>query len=145
MREDRGRLPGEGSARFAAPGIVAALLFLLLAWGCGPGGGGTIQVAPETVRAGEAAMVQLELSVWGAGGDVRGRYTELAAFYRLVGEPAFREVTPTLVSGDERSERYRIVIPPYPRGTRGEIEYYIDVKLDGHASRIEGIRRIAVV
>jgi hypothetical protein len=102
-------------------------------------------VAPDSVKAGEPAVVRVELAVWGAGGPVRGRYTGILAHYRLVGERAYALLRPARAGGgDDHHENYEFVIPPYPPGTRGEIEYYLEMKLDGHPGRIEGIHRITV-
>ena len=66
------------------------------------------------------------------------------ASYRLVGESGYRSVSPELVSQEKDREFYKIPIPTYPQGTRGEIEYFIDLKLGGQPSRINGIKKIRI-
>ena len=55
--------------------ILISLSLWLVTGGCGfaPGGGGSTQIAPDTVKAGEPAVVKLIVSVWGAGGPIEGR------------------------------------------------------------------------
>ena len=125
-------------------GVLTGLLGLLLISSCtmGAGGGGSTQIAPDSVKAGEAVVIRLQLSVWGAGGPIKGRYTDIQLSYRLVGENGYTTVLPKPVSADQRHEIYEFMIPPYPQGTRGEIEFHFELKLDGQTSRIEGLKKI---
>ncbi len=128
---------------------MAALSILVVACvgsllGCENGGGGSTQVAPDSVRAGEPATIDLELSVWGGAGKIDGRYSDVAARYRLVGDSNYTTAAATHAPKDSTHETYRFVVPPYPAGGK-EIEYYIDLKLDGHPSRIPGIKKIRIV
>jgi len=129
-----------------AVGVVSCSYLLLLST-ClfAQGGGGSAQTAPDSVKAGEPAVIRLELSVWGAGGDIKGRYTDLAASYRLVGESDLKRLSPRFISRDAKHEVYEFTIPGYPKPTTGKIEYYIELKLDGYPSRIEGIKKIKVI
>jgi hypothetical protein len=110
-----------------------------------PGGGGSTQVAPDAIKVETPATIQLELSVWGKGGPIKGRYTEISLHYRLVGENTYTTVKPKLVFQGREREIYEFTIPPYPRGASGEIEYYFDLKLDGHYSRVVGMKRIPLI
>src|SRR5205823_11487079 len=94
-----------------------------------PGGGGSTQVATDSVIAGIPCTVRLELSVWGAGGDIKGRYTDIALFYRLAGDSDYKMVSPQPVSHSEKQEVYNVTIPPFSDETHKEIEYYIEFKL----------------
>lgn len=125
--------------------IASALTLLGAACQLTPGGGGSEQAAPDEVKAGEPAVIQLTLSVWGAGGAIRGRYTDISLHYRLAGEGDFEPLRPKLISQEEKREVYEFTIPAYPAGTVGEIEYYLELKLDGHHSRINGMKRIKVL
>ena len=109
-----------------------------------PGGGGFNQTSPETVRAGEPAILTLEAYVWGAGGPIAGRCTQVAAFYRLTGSTEYQKVLPTLVSQNDKRELYRFTIPPFPAGTEGQIEFYFEVKLDGYLNHINGLKKITI-
>lgn len=127
------------------PARLVLLLSLLVAAACTPaGGGGSTQVAPDAVGAGEPIVIGLELSVWGAGGEIEGRYSDILLFYRMAGEREYRTARPELVSRGATRESYQVVIPAVPAGSRGEIEYYIELKLDGQPSRLEGTKKIRV-
>jgi len=130
--------------------ITLILSFLIM--GCA-GGGGSTQNAPDSVKPGEPALVKLDLSVWGSGGLIKDRYTDVAFYYRLVGEPNYKILKsnpiPVIFTGDQEKfngmyESYTFTIPPYSKGTTGDIEYYFEMKLDGHLNRIDGIKKIKV-
>lgn len=107
-----------------------------------PGGGGVTQVAPETVRVGEPATIRLDLSVWGAAGKADGRYTNIKVWHRRESQGAFQPVAATPVSGTDKVAIFEARIPGQPAG---EIEYYIELELDGHLNRIAGLRKIRVI
>lgn len=118
------------------------------------GGGGISETAPDNVKAGEPAFVTLELSVWGGGGPVSGRYTNVVFYYRKVGETNYKSLTsnpiPKVFTGDQEKfngkyESYTFTIPPYPKGTTGEIEYYYDMKLDGQLNHTVGFKKIKII
>ena len=116
------------------------------------GGGGSEQYAPDTVGTGEPAVVKFYVSAWGGGGPIKGRYTGISLHYKLVGENTYKAVQPQpvalpdnyqkVVSKTNQWEAYEFLIPPYPKGTTGEIEYYIDLTFDGYPSRQDGIKKI---
>jgi len=116
------------------------------------GGGGSDQYPPETVKAGEPAVIKLVLSVWGGGGAIQGRFTDISLHYRLVGESDYKIISPEqialpdnykdVVSKNNQWIGYEFTIPPYSKGTTGQIEYYIDMTLDGYQSRHEGVKKI---
>src|SRR5205807_1788890 len=124
-------------------GIVAAVLaggYCWLARGLA-GGGGSTQTAPDVVKTGEPATVKIDFSVWGAGASIKGQYTDVRFYYRLVGEPSQKLLTavpaPIVFTGGQSKfngmyESYAFTIPPYPKGTRGEIEYACEFKFGGH-------------
>jgi hypothetical protein len=123
--------------------LLGGLMILGAVWTFAkPGGGGSTQIAPDVVNAGEPTVIKLELTVWGAGGSIKGRYTDVYLHYRLVGETTYKKVQPKLVSQYETQEIYDLTIPSYPKGTSGEIEFYFELKLDGHVNQIEGLKKI---
>ena len=126
-------------------GLVSCV-WALLASGCPgqAGGGGCTQDAPDSVRAGEPAVIELECAVWGSHSGVKGRFSNVVVSYRLVGEGEYRPLSPRVVSQEKNREVYEAVIPAYPKGTRGEIEYYIDLKLDNQTTRINGYKKIRI-
>lgn len=131
--------------------VVAAWLAFLLSPGCNPaGGGGSDQIVPDSVKAGEPAAIVLVLSVWGSGGPIKGRYKDLLMNYRLTGEEHYKSVQPEPAAvpykefDKDKFEAYRFTIPAYPAGTKGEIEFNFDVKFDGHKNNIVGVKKIRV-
>ena len=99
-------------------------------------------------------MVKIDLSVWGGGGPVKGRYTDVAFYYRLVGSSTYTLLqsnpVPMVYTGDQAKfngmyEEYTFAIPPYPANTSGSIEYYYEMKLDGVQNHANGIKTIRVI
>lgn len=120
--------------------LLAALLMCFSAASCDvAGGGGSNQQAPDSVKHNEPAKIKLELS---AQGSVKGRYTDVVCYYRVVGNNDYQQVRTEPVAKDKTHETYEFIIPPV--GRTGEIEYYFELKLDGHASRVNGIKKIKV-
>lgn len=107
------------------------------------GGGASVQTAPDSISAGETAIVKFEVLVPGSKRDIKGRYTDLIMHYGLA-KPESNTVLPKLVSQTKEREVYEFTIPPYSVGTTGEISYYIELKLDGHANQTEGYKKIKV-
>ncbi|HEX9503219.1 MAG TPA: hypothetical protein VF974_02755 [Patescibacteria group bacterium] len=135
-------------------GIIILLLIAGFYWFGNnlAGGGGSSQYAPDTVKTGQPAEIKLDLSV--TSGTISGRYNRVSLYYKLVGDADNKSITnnpvPKIFSGDQskfngKYETYTFTIPPYPKGTKGEIEYYITLALDGHTSKIDGIKRIKII
>lgn len=121
------------------------------------GGGGVNHVIPDRVMAGEPAIFSVVLTTWGGGGAIAGRYTNISLGYRLVGEDTYTTLQPKHVvlpknyqeaitrDRTNQYEAYDFTVPPYPLGTTGEIEYYLDTTLDGHLNHQEGIKKVRVI
>jgi len=131
--------------------ILAGCLALLLSSGCDiAGGGGSDQIVPDSVKAGEPAVIVIVLSVWGSGGSIKGRYRDLVLSYRLTGESEFKTIQPESIPvpykefDKDKFEAYRFTLPPYPKGMKGEIEFYFEVKFDGQKNHIKGIKKISI-
>jgi hypothetical protein len=70
--------------------------------------------------------------------------------YRLVGEEKLIKTKPVLVSRkapkislpNYEVFTYMFTIPGYPAGTRGEIEYFTNLTLDGMPNHHEGTKKI---
>ena len=122
--------------------LSVILCFLML--GCVAGGGGSNQTAPDMIKAGEPAIIRLELSVWGSGGTIENRYTDIKGYYKLSSEESYKIISPKLISQNKKSEEYEFKIPAYPQGTSGKIEYYFEMKLDGHFNSVNGIKSIGL-
>lgn len=124
--------------------IIAGILFLFKT-AFTPGGGGSTQTAPDTVKIGELATVNLDLNVWGSGGSIKGRYTNIFLYYQITGQDFVKQIEPKLISQNNSHESYEFSIPTYPQYKNGEIIYSIELKLDGQPSRIEGIKKIQII
>lgn len=119
------------------------------------GGGGQQLNVPDVITAGEPTDIQLIVTATGGGGPIQGRYTEMFFHYRLVGESEYRTLRPESILLPEnfkavqsktfQSEAYQYVIPSFPVGTIGEVEYYSELTFDGYPSRQEGLKRIQIV
>ena len=107
--------------------------------------GGATHSAPKTTKTGDSTVIQFV--VWTAGstcGPIKGKFTDISLHYRLVGQDNYATLLAKPIPLPENyinveseslhSEAYRFVIPPYPNGTMGEIEYYIDDKFNGYAN-----------
>ncbi len=139
-------------------GIIIALLIGTFYWfGHNmAGGGGSEQFAPETVRVGSPAVINLVVNTWGGSSSIKGRYTNLSLHYKLTGENDYKTVQPKQgilpanytnkdLPKTLQYEAYEFAVPPYSKGTIGEIEYYIELTFDGYPSRQEGIKKIKLI
>src|SRR5687768_3652423 len=104
--------------------LIFSVFLCLIQAGClsVAGGGGSTQTAPDTTNSGEPTIIKLELTVWGSGGPIKGRYTDVLGYYRLSGEQSYKSIAPKLESQNEDREVYTLAIPAYVKGTTGEIE-----------------------
>lgn len=137
--------------------VIGGLLWFGLSYWIGGsiGGGGMQQYAPDTVQAGEPADITIIATATGGGGNIQGRFTNLSLHYRLVGENTYKAIQPqqidlpdnfkTVQSKTFQSETYKFTIPPYPKGTTGEIEYYTEMTFDGYQSHQDGVKKIKII
>src|SRR3989344_1177115 len=142
-------------------GIIAAIVLLgvgvygYFIWSSRPGGGGSEQYAPDTVKTGELTVIKFYVHTWGAGGPINGRFTNISLHYRLISENTYNAVQPKLialpdnyqkvVSETNQWEAYEFTVPPNPEGATGEIEYYIDMTFDGYPSHLDGIKKMKLL
>lgn len=138
--------------------VIGCLMWLGLVYWIGSGlvigGGGSQQYVPDTVETGESTNITLIVTATG-GGKIQGRFKNISLFYRLVSENTYKSILPqpitlpdnfkTVQSKTFQSEAYQFTIPPYPKGTTGEIEYYIEMTFDGYQSRQEGVKKIKII
>jgi len=127
--------------------LIFSVFLCLVQAGCAgvAGGGGTTQTAPDTTKSGEPTQIKLELTVWGSGGPIKSRYTDVLGYYRLAGEQNYKSTVPKLESQTEDREVYNFTIPAYAKGTTGEIEYYFEFKFDSQPRRINGTKKIKLL
>ncbi len=118
------------------------------------GGGGSELIAPDTIKTGEPTDIQLIVTATG-GGPLKGRYTNISFGYKLDSEKTYHVLQPhpiplpdnfkAVQSKSSQSEAYEFTIPPYPKGTVGEIEYYDEMIFDGYPqNRNKGNKKITV-
>lgn len=77
--------------------IVVAVGYILPKHRDLAGGGAANQIAPDSVKTGDTAIVRLELSVPGSKQNINGRYTDIAMHYYLT-ESDVNITQPKLIS-----------------------------------------------
>ena len=142
--------------------ILAVLLVVLIGVGAFihlasnlVGGGGLNIQLPEEIVSGETTNFLVVASVWGGGGSIEGRYTDLSLGYRLNSDGEYSVLFPELAElpdnykramtepgGKNQYEAYSFTIPAFPSGISGQLEYYIDSTLDGYKNHSTGTRPI---
>jgi len=151
----------KGFSNILILGIIAVIVLIgvgvygYFIWSSRPGGGGSEQYAPDTVKTGELTVIKFYVHTWGAGGPINGRFTNISLHYRLISENTYNAVQPKLialpdnyqkvVSETNQWEAYEFTVPPYPEGATGEIEYYIDMTFDGYPSHLDGIKKMKLL
>lgn len=101
-----------------------------------PGGGGASQPDPIVDPDG-MIRVRLVLTVWGSGGEIKGRYSNVIMRYYIATKPDQLYTLPgMLISSDKSSEQYEFSILLGEHHAQGSIEYYFEVTLDGHKTKI---------
>jgi hypothetical protein len=135
--------------------VSGGLLFGLIYWiGSGMGGGGHYLIVPDIIKTGEPTDIDLIVTATGGGGPIKGRYRDIAFYYRLTDEPVYKMLQPqptvlpdnfkAVQSTSFQSEAYKFTIPAYLKGTSGEIEFYIEMTFDGYQNRTNGNKTIKV-
>lgn len=137
--------------------VIGGLLWLGLVYWIGGGnlgGGGYELNVPDTIKTGESTDIELIVTATGGGGPIKGRVTNISFHYRLVGENTYKILQPQSIalpdnfkavqSKSFQSEAYKFTIPPYPKGTTGEVEYYTEMTFDGYSSKTDGNKKIKV-
>jgi hypothetical protein len=131
--------------------VVLLPLALLLNCCVGGSGCGTTEYPPDSAHIGEAIPIRFEVSTWGGGHQAK-RVNNISLEYRLVGEEKLAIVMPVLLSTkaprnsvpNNEVFTYVFTIPAYPAGTRGEIEYFIHLSLDGFPNHHQGTKKIRI-
>lgn len=113
---------------------------------------GHIQVVPETIKTDDTNLIGLILHAPINSEPINPRFTNILLNYRLIGENNYKSAKPTqaplsksdikLVTEDKQYIKYNFSLDLYPKGTTGEIEYYIKLSLDNKPMQIEGIKKI---
>lgn len=107
-----------------------------------PGGGGSTHIPPRSIIAGLPTTLSVELSVWGAGsGPISSRYKDVMCYYKYTGSDKFFAVQmqPSTTLFQRLTELKRLVyectLPVFSLDQGDVIEYYFDMKFDGHYNR----------
>lgn len=106
------------------------------------GAGSSRPMAPDTAKAGEPILITLQLLVRGQGGHIKGRHTNIKLLSPGGGVPLSGASAAAVSSRRGKSEFHVFVIPPFPKGASGEIEFYFELLFDGHPNKIPGTKRI---
>lgn len=142
----------------ALPRVLLILLALIvigggLVWrslesGFEPGGGGAHE-HPQRQEADGALVLRLRLNVWGGGGDIDGRYQDVALVAALAqpqaasgtgtaGNFSLRVPGRIAPGGNATTQWYEFRIPQGSFTAGGRLAYHYEVTLDGHSTRIPG-------
>jgi hypothetical protein len=116
---------------------------------------GNIQVVPDAIKTNDTNLIGLILYAPINSSPLNPRYSNISLKYRLVGESTYKSAKPIqaplpesdnkLTSKDNQNIKYNFYLDLYPKGTTGEVEYYIDLNLDNKNMRLEGIKKIKLV
>lgn len=121
-------------------GIVVALaLYLML--GNVAGGGAAYQDAPESVMVGEKYEIVFRFGVWGSGGEVSTRLSNVKLHLDFESKHNY-EISASSVQRDGERMIYRF--QSQAPATQGEIKYYFKFIFDGQLKRVDGLRPIVV-
>lgn len=108
-----------------------------------PGGGGSVQPSPVIEPDGSVRLA-LRLTVWGGGGSIHGRYTDVVMFYKSTGSNQIHTVSGRIISSNESMQWYEFRISRTLHDVVGPIEYYFEVTLDGHRTRVPGKQAVSL-
>ena len=99
-------------------------------------------IAPNTIKTGEPTDIDLIISGTGGDATINTHITKLLLYYRLVGEDTYTIIQSQASSLPDNykavqskiflSNAYKFTIPPYPKGTSGEMQYYILMTIDNN-------------
>ncbi len=114
------------------------------------------QITPDRTKIGQPTVIQFIVETAGeACGPIRGKFTDFFLHYKLTGQDKYTTLPARTIplpqnyqnvaSTAMQFEAYEFEIPPYPRGTAGQIEYYIESKLNGEARTTNGYKKITIV
>jgi len=112
----------------------------MLITGC-PGGGGSLHHPPKYIKANCSTVLEMELTVWGAGrGKLNKRYTDITLHYRVSGQEKFTSVSMIETSVTKKRLIVQATLPPFNVKGDAFVEYYIDFLFDGHYNKREIVR-----
>ena len=111
-------------------------------------------IAPNTAKTNDPILVEIVLSTKKSDTPINPRFTGISLYYKLttestysVGKPFQAELSEKYrnIKNDMDYEQYNYFLPLYPIGTRGEIQYYVDVMFDGKLIHSEGAKKIMLI
>lgn len=114
------------------------MLWVVLLFGCDgiAGGGGSTHAPPEAIAYDQPTPLELELSVWGAGsGEITKRYTEVRCHYKPENAASFSMVMGSVESEADDRMVVAFELPAFTPEDGDYVEYYFDMKLDGHYNK----------
>lgn len=134
--------------------LVGLLLALVLAaagvfWWLAsqlPGAGALRQQAPDTVAAGQPFDITVRAAVWGGGGPVGGRYTDMQLQLLQDGRALGPALVPvaSMREADQLVFRFRLQAPPLDGPASATLHWQLRFRLDGQAQQVAGPQTIQV-
>jgi len=116
---------------------------------------GSVEInAPSAAKTNDPILIEIVLSAPKSDAFINTRFTDISLYYKLTAEKTYSMVKPFQASlsekyqntkNDRDYEQYNYFLPLYPAGTRGEIEYYVDVMFDGKLIHSEGTKKITLI
>lgn len=105
--------------------------------GCA-GGGGSVHQPPQSIVAGTATPLRLELTAWGAGrGRLSHRYRQLECRYRTARDSTTHRLRMTPVSEDQQHFIAQCLLPPLaPQDSM--VIYWFAFAFDGQSNQRPG-------
>lgn len=139
-----------------AVGLAATLAWLTLWPRFEPGGGGVDEFPPLMASDG-AAVLRLRLTVWGGGGPIQGRFSQVtavvvpalngAASTASTATPpaaALRLPARAASDGDAHTQWVEFALPAGTLRPGQPLDYHFEVTLDGQTTRIPPHHRLAL-
>jgi hypothetical protein len=108
-----------------------------------PGGGSSYQ-PPPVIEPDGSVRIGLKLTVWGGGGPINGRNTDVVMYYKSIGSNQFHAVSGHIISSNESMELYEFRISHELHDVIGPIDCYFEATLDGYKTKMPGQHTVAV-
>ena len=110
-------------------------------------------IAPNTAKTNDPILIEVVLSAKKSAAPIDPLFSNILLYYKLTTEGNYQVAKPFRAELSEKYcnlqndmdyIQYNYFLPLYPVGTRGEIEYYVDVMFEGKLIHTEGPQNIVL-